>query len=505
MIPFLNYNNLHSRPGDNPVNKFITLEFYIKGFTLTLLFFICSLPGWGQRIVISEEVPVYNDISYEIIGELAGQTLLFRDKTTTFQVQGFNRQLKLSWEKDLELDKRNPKILGVTASKFDFTLFYYFKNRGRTFLKAHKYDPAANLRDSLTFKELSSYAFTPNFDIIQSQDRSKVLVYYLERQEEFKLLCFDVDSMNLMWEKSFSPENYYREQHYTQMLVSNSGEMFLVRSKDNFMSRRKDHHFKVYHFDGIGEEVKEFNIQMGDLLTFDVWFSVDDLNDQLVAGGLYSDKNREKAIGYFYLNVDPKNPEAITIKHQGFEVEFMADFMDKKPKKHVGITEAELRENVIRRDGGILMFVEKVKEFSRAPTTYSNVNRTPYSSIRHPSRDLYFDNIMVISIHPTGELHWKTILYKKQYSQNDYGVYSSYFSFRTPGNIKLLFNDEIKQENTISEYVLDGLGNGDRNSVMNTEGLELRLRFREGLQLDSRRFLVPSERRNRLRLVRFEY
>lgn len=472
-----------------------------------VVFLISSLlpPATGQNITISEEVPVYNDVYYEIIGELAGQTLIFRDKITTFQVQGFNRQLKLSWEKDLELDKRNPKILGITASKYDFTLFYFFKNRGRTYLKAHKYDPAANLRDSVTFKDLSAYAFTPNFEIIQSQDKSKILVYYLERQEQFNFLCFDVDSMQVMWEKSFTPDNFYREQNYTQTLVSNDGEMFLVRSRDNFVSRRKDHHFKIHHYDGTGEEVKEFNVSMGDLLTFDVWFSVDDLNDKLVAGGLYSDKNREKAIGYYYLNIDPGNPENTIIKNGEFEIEFMADFVDRKPKKYVGITEAELRESVIRRDGGILMFVEKVKVFARVSSAYNSANRLPGGGLGHPSRDLYFDNIMVLSIHPTGELHWKTILYKKQYSQNDNGAYSSYFSFKTSGNIKLLFNDEIKQENTISEYVLDGLGNGDRNSVMNTEGLELKLRFTEGVQVDSRRFLVPSERRNRLKLVRFEY
>jgi hypothetical protein len=483
----------------SPFGQYLRLPFTI------LLLLAFTFTAYGQRITISEELPIYNDASYEIVGELAGQTLLFRDKITSFQVQGFNRQLKLSWEKELELDKRNPKILGITNSKFDFTIFYYFKLRGKTFVKAHKYDPAANLRDSVSFKELSAYAFTPNFEIISSQDRSKILLYYLERQELFNFVCFDVDSMKVMWEKSFIPENFYREQNYTQILVSNKGEMFLARSRDNFMSRRKDHHFKIHHYDGKGDAIQEFEVPMGELLTFDVWFSIDDLNDRLVAGGLYSDKNREKAIGYYYLNVDPKTPENALVKKNEFSIEFMADFMDRKPKKHIGVTEAELRESVIRRDGGILMFVEKVKEFTRAPGTYTNVNRLPGASLRQPSRDLYFDNIMVLSIHPTGALHWNTILYKKQYSQNDFGVYSSYFPFKTAENIKLLFNDEIKQENTISEYVLNGLGNGDRNSVMNTEGLELRLRFREGIQLDSRRFLVPSERRNRLKLVRFEY
>ncbi|MCB0651366.1 MAG: hypothetical protein KDC85_08850 [Saprospiraceae bacterium] len=485
--------------------KTISSHWEISLWSIFIMLLCFPLLLTSQQITISEEIPVFNDVSYEIIGELAGQTLLFRDRTTHVEVQGFNRQLHLSWEKVLELDKRNPKTMGITASKFDFTLFYYFKNKGKTILKAHKYDPAANLRDSVTIKELSAYAFTPEFEIIQSQDKSKVLIYYLERQEAFQMLCFDVDSMKLMWEKSFSPENYYREQHFAQILLSNDGKMFMVRSKDNFFSRRKDHYYLVYHYDGSQEEVSEIKIPLKDILTYDVWFSVDDLNRRLLGGGLYSDKNREKAIGYFYLNLDPETPENYLVHYEPFDNEFMARFMDKKPKKNVGITEAELRESVIRRDGGILMFVEKVKEFTRTSSNYPRASRIPDGDFRQPSRDMYYDNIMVLSIHPSGKLHWKTILYKKQYSQNDQGAYSSYFSFKTAENIKLLFNDEIKQENTISEYIIDGLGHADRNSVMNTENLELRLRFREGLQLDSKRFLVPSERRSRLKLVRFEY
>jgi hypothetical protein len=481
------------------------VKYPITSKVLTLFFLILPFSGTGQKIIISDEIPVFNDVAYEIIGELAGQTLLFRDRTSYLEVQGFNRQLHLSWEKKLELDKRTPKILGTTASKFDFTLFYYFRYKGRLKLKAHKYDPAANLRDSITIKSLSAFSFTPNFELIQSQDKSKVLIYYLERQEEFKLMCFDVDSMQLMWEKSLSPVDYYREQNFGQILISNKGQLFFIFIKNNFVSRKKEHFYEIYHYDGSQEEMKIMTVPMKGNLTYDSWFSVDDLNDRLVAGGLYSEKNREKAVGYFYLNIDPKAPERHNLYFEKFELDFIANFMDRKPKKNLGITEAELKESVIRRDGGILLFAERVKEFSRTNNHYLRTSRPQLSDYRASSQDLYFDNIMVLSIHPTGKLHWKTLLYKKQYSQNDGGAYSSYFTFKTAGNLKLLFNDEIKQENTISEYILDGLGNGDRNSVMNTENLELHLRFKEGLQLDSKRFLIPSERRSRLKLVRFEY
>ena len=84
-------------------------------------------------------------------------------------------------------------------------------------------------------------------------------------------------------------------------------------------------------------------------------------------------------------------------------------------------------------------------------------------------------------------------------------MYSSYFLFRTPTSLRFLFNDEIKYENTVSEYVLNGNGDFERNSLLSTENLKLRLRFRDALQVNGNELIVPSERRNRLRLVKLEY
>ena len=65
----------------------------------------------------------------------------------------------------------------------------------------------------------------------------------------------------------------------------------------------------------------------------------------------------------------------------------------------------------------------------------------------------------------------------------------------------LLFNDEIKYETTCSEYVLSPAGDFDRNSLLTTDGQNLRLRFRDALQVSAGECLVPSEFRNKLRLV----
>jgi hypothetical protein len=92
-------------------------------------------------------------------------------------------------------------------------------------------------------------------------------------------------------------------------------------------------------------------------------------------------------------------------------------------------------------------------------------------------------------------------LHKKQYSQDDEAIFSSFFLLKSPDRLHFMFNDEIKYENTCSEYVLNPIGEFDRNSLLSTVNQGLRLRFRDAIQISATECLAPSEFRNRLRLV----
>ena len=134
-------------------------------------------------------------------------------------------------------------------------------------------------------------------------------------------------------------------------------------------------------------------------------------------------------------------------------------------------------------------------------TTRNYVSGTGVRSIV----DYFYDDIFLVSIHPDGEIHWNTILHKKQYSQNDDAIFSSFFLLKTPSSLRFLFNDEIKYENTVSEYVVNGIGVSDRNSILSTEDQKLRLRFRDAIQVAANELIVPSENRNKLKLIRVTF
>lgn len=470
-------------------------------YIIVFLFLFPLLPS-AQTVSVSEDMNLRNDLSYEIIGEMKNQFLLFRDKNTEFQVHAFNSSMKKQWEKELELDKRQPKVLGVFANQNNFTLIYRFRKKGHTILKAHKYDPGANLIDSVTIKDFGYLFYTPNFQIVRADDRSKLLIYFIERQAVVNATVYDLVNMKFLWDKTFEPDKFIYGRDFRQMLVDNEGNFRMIVEKDNLRSKKEEHRYEVHEYVGERDKLSFYTISMRGKLTFDIIFEFDNLNKNLLAAGLYATKNIAKAQGYFFMTLDPRAPDDHLLVFTPFDDEFVSNVEGKVVEDNKGITETIIQEIVLRRDGGILMIAERSRELERRSVASSRVY---YDNTSRFIIDHHYDELFVISIHPDGKTHWKTILHKKQYSQDDDGIYSSYFLVKTSSNLRFLFNDEIKYENTVSEYVINGNGDYDRNSLLSTEDRQLRLRFRDALQVDANVIIIPSERRNRLRLVRLEY
>ncbi|MEY3052896.1 MAG: hypothetical protein RLY31_2681 [Bacteroidota bacterium] len=457
----------------------------------------------AQQVTVSEPVSVREDHAYYILGDDRGHVLLLRDKQTTVDVQGYDAEMRLHWEKEIELDKKSPAVLDVINRTRDFCLLYLFRQRSQPVLKAHRYNAAANLLDSATIKVFEDALYAPFLQVTCSEDKSVGLVWYVQQQRDVTAIAFDLHTLQVRWEYSFAPEGVNFALDQGEMLVSNQGDMYFVLRKANRNSRQWDHYLEIFDYGPSTQQMlRRYIVPMEGILTYDAVFSFDNLNQCLKAGGLYAEENSNRADGFYYLSVNPRDLVAPPLfRRYAFQESFIAILKEKEKLKNKGLEDVSVREIIHRRDGGIILLGELNKEFQRGMSTASYYNRASF----RPIIDYYYDDIFLLAFHPDGALHWDQILHKKQYSQDDDAAYSSYFLAKTPAALRLVFNDEIKQGNTVSEYVVKANGDFGRHAVMNTERKDLSLRFREAVQLSANEIIVPSERRNKLKLVRVTY
>ncbi len=465
----------------------------------TVVFLLAlAVPGMGQSSLhISEPLTLRNDFGYELIGRLRDRILLFRDKFDEFEIQAFDNQMRLSWNRKLEdIDKNGIQILAVIGGRNDFSVVYKRRKRGMTTLHVHKYDPGANLIDSMTVKNYGERMFSPPaLEILQSEDRTCLVAMNTAERTRMESICFRLDKMQVLWDKVIMLNDNFFDSNLRSMTLGNNGDFFMITELNNRRSKLETHEYQVLQVRESGDQT--YKVPLPDFLTTDVQFRYDNLNRQLVGAGLYADKNRDRANGVFFVRVVPGSG-APFLHYEEFNDKVISILRRKDVSDdNKGITDANIQQLVLRRDGGVMVVIERYHEIQRG----SGASRGFWRDGMRLVLDYYYDDLLLMTLNPNGELHWTTVLHKKQYSQDDEATFSSYFLMLKEENIHFMFNDEIKYENTCSEYVVNALGDFDRNSLMNTFGQSLRLRFRDALQLNSSECLVPSEFRNKLRLV----
>jgi hypothetical protein len=472
-------------------------------------FLICLLAHFqlaAQNISVSEEVYVGDSEGYGIIGKLNDRLLFFHLNDNLVKLRALDNSMHKIWDKEIEPDRKNhAKVLEVVGNRQDFNVIYQYTRKNQNFIKIHKYDGQAKLLDSVTICRWDKDFVAPKLEVLLSEDKKSLLVYEVIEHKEFKALAINLDSMRTIWEKSLAVKNWdFESDRYEQIIFTNNADLYLIQEEDNRVGSEK-HRFHAYFF-GQGKPERDFDIPVAQVASPNMKFSYDNQHQKLVAVGLYSTKTLNRVQGIFSFSIPPQyqSGQTVDIKSLVFDDELMSTMTGKKINESKGLQDLEIRDIIHRRDGGFLVVVEQTRYIERR--TSNPIGRiTNRFGANLLAMDYYHDNVFVMSFTPNGTQQWKTVFFKKQVSQDDEGRYSSYFLAKTTASLRFLFNDAIERSTIVSEYVLNGKGEGERHAIMNTDGQDLYLRLRDALQISANEVIVPSDDRRRVKLVKIQY
>lgn len=472
----------------------------IRFLFLSLLLFTLGT-SQAQSVLVSDPIQIRNDYGYEIIGRLKDRVLVFRDRYDNFEIQAFDQQLRTAWSKELEdLNRQGTRVLSVIPGKNDFSILFSQRIRGKHFLRIHKYDPAAVLIDTATLKIYGERTFSPPLlETSLSEDRNCVAVYNLGERDKIEVVCFKIDQMKLLWDKTALYEQTITDRSLAGLTLNNQGTFFITTEYDNKKPKIDQHRWHILKIGADQEEV--IKLSLAGFLTNDVKFAYDHANQCLTAAGLWGEKTRERANGTFLMRAFREDQSAAIFQRTSFDDQLISVLRSKDVAgDSKGIENADVAQLLLREDGGAVMVVERHYEIQRGAGNPSRIMR----DVRLVT-DYYYEDVFIVSLDLEGKVDWSSVLHKKQYSQDDEAIFSSYFLMRSPKQLHFLFNDEIRYENTCSEYIVLPNGTFDRNSLLSTVNKGLRIRFRDGIQMSANECLIPSENRSKLRLISIQW
>ena len=474
---------------------------WIIGFILLI-----SFPAFGQVVTVADKINIRNDFAYDVLGIVDENILLYRDRGMEYFMHVYGEDLSLKRTKELTFEKKKVRVHYIIPRDTVFNITYSYKERDSIIYRINQYDKNAILVDSITIDKKRDEDIPRFLRYANSEDKSKTVLFAEEKGRIIHMKVIDNDLKTIQWETKVELKNIRAKDDFRKIIVTNEGIVIYMFERNNGRFSRDDHNITLLGFFQAAI-VLQSTIQMEDRVTCDVDLAFNNITGNIVVAGLSSEKNVNAATHYFYINKHIAEYDELEIMEEvDIGVTFIKEVYGTKKKKEKELKDFRVYDLILRQDGGFILVTEMDREYMRR-TGYNAASRVSrdYSSRFRGWTDHYNEDIAIFAVNPDGSEHWKEILYKKQFSQDDGGVYSSFFLFKTPSRLKIIYNDEIKNNNTVSEYILDPLGDYARNSLLSTDYQNLRLRFRDAIQISNHQLIVPSEKSYNLRLVKIDY
>jgi hypothetical protein len=468
-------------------------------FLLVYIFLSWLMPcAKAQIISISEELILRNDYAYTILGWVENDLLLFRDKGHSFFVQAFDKDLHLKWEREIYLGDSRADIIGIVTHDDRFHILYGMRQKGDYYVRHKSFSHDINLVDTSTLVIYENIFTVPRFLMKESEDKSKILICRPDNQD-VQLYSYDLHLQEVLWAKLISLSGKQLEEDYRSLMVNNEGDFFLPMKSQRI--QQKIQYLHIFSSAPNVSQVIHDTVRLGDIQLFDIYSLYDHIQHCLVITGLCGERNTSRAKGFYFIRYHENDRHELSFLP--FDESLLTEVNGKGVAVSKGLSDFTVQKAALRQDGGVVIVAELIKEFSRRSSLPMQRDNGAYG--REGWVDYYFEDLILFALHPDGTEHWKQVLRKRQYSQDDGAMYSSFLLFKTPERLRFLFNDEIKQENTVGGYEVTGKGSVERKTVFNTDYQRLKLRFRDGVQVSNEECIVPSERNNKLNLVRIQF
>jgi len=467
---------------------------------IQLVFTSCLI---AQQVNISRDINVRNDFAYDVLA-IENEIVFFRDKGFEFYFDLFDPNLEYRRSVELVLDEKKPMIENIHTIDSFVQIIYAYRDGPDYVARMVRCDKRINVTDTLELMR-GAFLFSPGeMRSVISDDKSRLALFAIDKSNLF-VVVIDTRKMEVSAAIDIEVPEYRLYEQFQEAAIANSGQVFFLFEKNNESWDKEKHMMRLVMTEG--NESYQHDLVCINTLNSGVKMGVDNQNKAIAIAGLYGTKNQNETEGYMIFSAafnELRNPQMRDVQRFLFDDNILVDLngIEKKNKKNV-LNDFYTKTLIHRRDGGVVLVAELQREFTRRNAGISNFDRSMAASRGYV--DYYSEDLILFSLQADGNLFWRKVLFKKQFSQDDEGIYSSFFMMKAPSQVHFIFNDEIKNNNTVSEYVIDPLGNYRRSSLLSTEYKNLKLRFQEAVQTSSTSFVVPSEKNGRINLVKISF
>jgi hypothetical protein len=475
---------------------------------LKFLFVFFSLYVSGQTVQVSSAFKLPSKTGkFRVVGK-NNDGIILRLYGIEDVIDVFDETLKLTSTRTIDFKGETGLLQYIMLNKTGAVIFYLSQDKKYSVLMAQP----VNSKFIEIGKPLVVDTIYDRKDLVASNlrfrpsvDQSSLMIYYPyftgNTFASAKFICVD-RAIHPLFNKTIPFNRDEKEIEDSKSLVDNNGNTFFILKPE---SKTEGNNFDVFRISGTGD-FSMFSIKTERSVFSEPYFDIDNRNGNLVMSAFYNNNKRAEDVanGFYYASYNPTTGVVVKTGNTPFTAEFIQELTGRPttPDKAKLYT-FTIRKCVLRNDGGSLIIAESFIRDTRE--TPIQVGFQPGFGNYHTSYIFQFNDIIAFSIKPDGDMEWHAVMKKKQSSEDDNGVYSSFLTVNEKDRLRFLFLDDISTAGILNQYTLTSDGKTDRKAVLNQEDKDVMLLPKSGRQVSPNEAVMPSYINGMLKLVRITY
>ncbi len=473
------------------------------------LFFVgIAISAVAQTVEVSNEYKMPpKTTKFRIIGK-NNDGIVMRLYGSQDVINVFDDNFRLSGSRILDFKNESGLLQYIMLNKNGAVIFYLSQDKKYSVLLAQ---PVSSKFIEMGKPVIIDTIFdrrdliSVNLRFKQSADQSYLMVYYPffsgSTIRAVKFIGID-QSLHSLYNKTIPINRDEKELEESRSFVDNNGNSFLVLKPESKLDGAA---YNIYRVSSSGD-FSTYSIHSDKAFFGEASFDIDNKNGNLVLCALYNDNKRveEVANGFIYASYNPVDGKLISASYTPFSKQFISELTGRADNNDKGkLYTFVIRKVVLRNDGGAMVIAESyIRDTREVPIAMGfQQGLTNYQT----STIFQFNDIIAFSFNAKAEIDWHSVMRKKQSSEDDNGVYSSFLAMNEKDKMRLFYLDDISASGLLNEYVLTSDGKSDRNVVLNQEEKEVMLLPKLGKQISPNQVVIPSYINANLRLVKITF
>ncbi len=451
----------------------------------------------------------YGSNRFEVLGTNRDGIVAMNAGKNSHTIELYSFDMKLKWKKPLSLKEVGFVNIGkIILIEDSAIVFYTIQYKGMTMLKAAKVDEQLNLiRPSITIDTLATSTLlnVPKMNYSVSANKKRFLIYFedLNIADKRSMHAFCVDALlNLKWKNAFRSTDFLEPELLTAEL-DDSLLCWFVIGENQVKNLRNDFPYNKIMLMTFNDSsmvfTKTLTEEAGMIFTEPI-VRRDFNSNQLILAGLYSDSPGNESDGIFLNRY--QNTGAIVADKM---IQFSADLLinlsgNNPPKRNDGFYFFHPSAMIIKKNSGIIFLTEShsVSTESFNSTGYGNFGGSSSLTVNY----YHYNEIVACSISNTDSIEWSQVLHKKQQTESDGGIFSSFALLIAPTELILIYNDFAGGTNVLSAFTMQSDGKVNRTEIFNADKKGLLPLAVAGKQVSPNEMVIPSLKKGYLQYLK---